>query len=188
MSTRIKFETSTQLKKVTQLFFKKGYYATSMQDIVTTTGLNRSSIYNTFGSKLAFFIQCFEKCESNYRKEVQKIILSGANPIKSIIDIFELSIESTINGYLLPNYVSELKNEEPAIRKLVINQHEYLLDLFINIVKKGQDLGAINNSKSSKQYAIYLLNSYQGLKILNHISKDKNDLKNIIFNTMLILE
>ncbi|MFK8059931.1 MAG: TetR/AcrR family transcriptional regulator [Polaribacter sp.] len=179
---------TSNIKKTTVLFFKKGYHATSMQDIVDATGLNRSSIYNSFGSKLDLFITCFEKCEFNYRKEVQKIILANQNSIKTIIDIFELSMKESINGYLIPNYISELKNEEPTIRKLIINQQDYLTDLFLNVVKRGQNIGKINNSKSEKQYALYLLNAFQGLRVLSHTKENKNDLKNIIYNTLLLLE
>lgn len=188
MPVKKSFNKTDKLKKVTSLFFKKGYHATSMQDIVTATGLNRSSIYNTFGSKLELFIVCFEKCDTNHRKEIQKIILEITNPIKALITIFELSLKPTINGYLNTNYISELKNEEIAIRRLILNEHEYLLDLFLNIVKRGQNLGTINNSKSANLYALYLVNSYQGLKITFSISKDTNKLKNIIQNTIAVLE
>ena len=188
MSVKTNSKTIVQLKKVTLLFLKKGYHETSMQDIVDATGLNRSSIYNTFGSKLELFIQCFEKCETSYRIEVQKIILSSTSPLKTLTNIFELSTQNTINGYPFPNYISELKNEEAPIRKLIINQQEYLMDLFLNIVKRGQNLGTINNSKSDKQYAMYLLNAYQGLKVTNHLTDDKNMLKNVIYNTISLLE
>ena len=159
-----------------------------MEDIVSATGLNRSSIYNTFGSKLALFIACFEKCESNYRNAIQEIILSSASPSKSLTQIFELSIKKTINGYLLPNYISELKNEEVAIKKLILSQHEYLIDLFTNIVKRGQSLGLVNNSKAPKQYAMYLVASYQGLKIMSELHKDENALKNTIQYTLAVLD
>lgn len=188
MPIKKSFNKTDKLKKVTAVFFKKGYHATSMQDIVKATGLNRSSIYNTFGSKLELFITCFEKCDTNQRKEIQKIILEITNPIKALINIFELSINPTINGHLNTNYISELKNEEIAIRRLVINEHEYLLDLFLNIVKRGQNIGTINNSKSANLYALYLVNAYQGLKISNHISEDENSLKNVIQNTISLLE
>ena len=74
-----------------------------MQDIVDITKLNRSSIYNTFGSKLDLFMVCYDTCEKNYRREIQKIILSISNPLKSIQNILELSINERINGYLIPN-------------------------------------------------------------------------------------
>jgi TetR/AcrR family transcriptional repressor of nem operon len=60
--------------------------------------------------------------------------------------------------------------------------------LVLNIVKRGQNLGSINNSKSAKQYALYLLNAYQGLKVVAHLTEDKTDLKNTIHNTMVIIE
>lgn len=188
MPIKTTFNKNNELKKITLLFFKKGYYATSMQDIVATTGLNRSSIYNTFGSKLELFIACFEKCENNFKTEIQKILLETTNPLKSLILIFENTIKPIINGQLNPNYINEIKSEEKAIRKLILNQHDYLEDLFKSIIRRGQDLGVINNSKSANQYAIYLITAYQGLKVMSHISEDENDLKNTIQNIIYILE
>lgn len=188
MSKKITFTTAKILKKVTALFHTKGYCATSMQDIVTVSQLNRSSIYNTFGSKLELYISCFDASEKNYRREIQKIILSVENPIKSIRIIFELSIKETINGNLIPNYITEIRNDEALIKKLIESQKNFLLDLFEDIIKKGQNFGAINNSKSSKQYACFLVVSYYGLQTMKSLSNNENKLENVIYDIISILE
>lgn len=188
MSKKINFSKSKTLNQITTLFHTKGYSDTSIQDIVEISGLNRSSIYNTFGSKLQLFVQCFEISETKYRRDIQKVILSSTNPTKSIRKILEISINNSYNGYLIPNYFSEIKNNEPSIRKLVSNQQEYLLDLFEDIIRRGQNVGSINNSKSAKQYASYLLTSYQGLQTMkNFVLKDVK-LENIIYDILSVLE
>jgi TetR/AcrR family transcriptional repressor of nem operon len=188
MSKKTTFSKSKILKKVTALFHKKGYSDTSMQNIVDATGLNRSSIYNTFGSKLELFIHSVEICETKYRGAIQNIILSSPNPIKTIRQIFEISINESYNGYLIPNYFSEVKNDEPLIRKLILNQQEYLLHLFESIIKRGQNLGSINNSKHPKQYALYLLTSYLGLQSMKLLKNEEDKLENIVYNIIFLLE
>ena len=188
MSNKITFSTTEILKKVTILFHSKGYCATSMQDIVTVSNLNRSSIYNTFGSKLALFINCFESCENNYRREIQKIILAATNPLKALRNILELSVNQSVSGYLIPNYTAEINNDEVLIQKLIKNQKVYLLDLFEDIVKKGQNLGVINNSKSSKQYAYFIVTSYYGLQIMKKFPNRENNLKNVIYDILSLVE
>jgi TetR/AcrR family transcriptional repressor of nem operon len=188
MPNKIAFSTAEILKKITILFHSKGYYATSMQDIVEVCQLNRSSIYNTFGSKLELFMSCFDSSEKNYRREIQKIILSVTNPLKSIRDILELSLNETVNGCLIPNYTIEIKNKEALIQKMIKSHKVYLLDLFEDIVKKGQELGTIKNSKSSKQYANFLLTSYFGFQALKNFSNREDELENVIYDILFVIE
>jgi TetR/AcrR family transcriptional regulator, transcriptional repressor for nem operon len=42
-------------------FAKIGYNATSIDDLVAVTGLQRGSLYKAFGSKLNLFTLCFDK-------------------------------------------------------------------------------------------------------------------------------
>lgn len=188
MSKETTFNKTKIVNKITILFHTRGYSDTSMQDIVAVTGLNRSSIYNTFGSKLELFTECFENCETRYKRDIQKIILSSENAIKTIRQILELSINESNNGYLIPNYFSEIKNKEPLIRKMIMNQQEYLFDLFEDIIRRGKDLGTINNSKSTKQFANYLLTSYQGLQSMKILALENNKLENVIYDVISVLE
>ena len=62
------------LKQATEVFHTKSYSLTSMQDLVDATGLNRSSIYNTFGSKLDLYMDCLRSYQSKAHGKIQKIM------------------------------------------------------------------------------------------------------------------
>lgn len=188
MPKKTSFNKAKTLKKITLLFHSKGYCATSMQDIVEASDLNRSSIYNSFGSKLELFIECFDDAETKYKRDIQKIIMTSTNPLKSIRDVFEMSINTSFNGYLIPNFFSEIKNDETQINRLIKNHQAYLLELFEDLVKRGQSLGSINNSKSSNQYANYLLTSYHGLQTMKTFSETDYKLQNVIYNILSVIE
>jgi len=49
------FDRDDVLDKATQVFWLKGYEATSIQDLVEATGINRGSLYNTFTDKAGLF-------------------------------------------------------------------------------------------------------------------------------------
>lgn len=49
------FDTARALADARQVFWEKGYEATSISDLEAATGLSRSSIYNGFGSKRGLF-------------------------------------------------------------------------------------------------------------------------------------
>src|SRR5256885_4033490 len=52
------------LDRAIEVFRERGYEASSMADIERATGLNTSSIYNTFGSKEALFKRSLSRYES----------------------------------------------------------------------------------------------------------------------------
>jgi TetR/AcrR family transcriptional repressor of nem operon len=52
------FDEAEVLNAAMQLFWAKGYTATSLQDLEEATGLLRTSIYNAFGNKRALFKRC----------------------------------------------------------------------------------------------------------------------------------
>ena len=46
------------LDKTMALFWGKGYFNTSIDDIAVVTGLNRAALYKYFGGKTSYFSQC----------------------------------------------------------------------------------------------------------------------------------
>ena len=49
------FDHDFVVDKAIQVFWSKGYEATSIQDLVDAMGINRGSIYDTFGDKSGLF-------------------------------------------------------------------------------------------------------------------------------------
>ncbi len=57
MSPRHKaFDPSTVLNEAVDVFWTQGYEATSVQDLVDHMGINRFSMYDTFGNKHELFM------------------------------------------------------------------------------------------------------------------------------------
>lgn len=61
MSGRRQFDEDKALEAAMQTFWRCGFEATSMCDLETATGLNKSSIYNAFESKEKLFLLCLER-------------------------------------------------------------------------------------------------------------------------------
>ena len=57
------FSPEEALRAALMVFWRKGYDATSVGDLVQATGLGRQSLYNEFGDKK----QLFTKTIKNYR-------------------------------------------------------------------------------------------------------------------------
>lgn len=54
------FDEAEVVDKATQVFWARGYRATTPRDLLEATGLSRSSLYNTFGSKEGLFLRSLQ--------------------------------------------------------------------------------------------------------------------------------
>lgn len=60
MARPIEFDVSKAQDKALILFWRKGYQATSLSDLLEAMGIGRSSFYAAFGDKRALFLQCLD--------------------------------------------------------------------------------------------------------------------------------
>lgn len=188
MPRKESFKKSVILKKVTKVFYDKGYNLTSMQDIVDATGLNRSSIYNSFGNKQHLFMGCLKAHQSELTRGIQQIIIDANNPIKALQSIFEFTINLENKGNFINSCICEVANQEVIFKEFLKDHQTYIIRLFEDLIVKGQNTGAINNSKTAHQYALYMFAAFQGLQIASVLMESTTDLENIVYTTLSIIQ
>ncbi|MFD2567584.1 TetR/AcrR family transcriptional regulator [Pseudotenacibaculum haliotis] len=182
------FDREEILGKVIQLFHRKGYNATSMQDLVDATGLNRSSIYNSFGSKMELYQESLKVYKQMAEKAIQKYLINSDTPIETIRSIFSLNPKYTNNGCMLSNCTTEMANKDQKIKSFLIHNREGMEELFESLVAKGQNEGSINTNRTAKEYALYLFTSLQGFRITGIIIDEQKDLESIVNTILSVLE
>lgn len=179
------FDKNLVIKKATEVFHSKGYNATSMQDLVDATGLNRSSIYNSFENKHNLYLECLSSYQNHYKDQLTDKILKASNSIEAINNLFDLYLNYILEdenkkGCMIVNCKSEMANQDKSITHFLIKNQNLMLDLLEDIVSKGQKELSINNKCTSKEYAIYLFSSIQGFRMTGILIKNKHELQSII--------
>lgn len=96
------FDRDDIIDKSIQLFWKNGFSASSMQQVVQTTGLKPGSIYHAFGSKEGLFR---EALEGYARRSINRIHATMANA-SSIGEGICSFLESSITAAEQENYSS----------------------------------------------------------------------------------
>ncbi|OUR91969.1 hypothetical protein A9Q87_09210 [Flavobacteriales bacterium 34_180_T64] len=184
------FNRDLVLDYATAVFHDKGYNATSMQDLVDATGLNRSSIYNSFISKLELYLECLKAYESNFNRAASNVLLKASNPFQAIEFIFDLYIEIISReqhydkGCMIGNCKAEMANQEQSITAFLEGNQKRMLQLFEDLVHNAQSEQRINTRQTPKDYALYLFSSLQGFRMTGILITDKAKLKTIA-NTIL---
>lgn len=186
------FDRDHVLLKAMHVFWEKGYNGTSIQDLVAVTGLNRSSIYNSFGSKLALYQETLKRYHKSGNAQFQKALMKARNPLEAIRLIFEGFLPEIMNdnegkGCFAMNCKAEMGNQDQDIRKWLLDQQENTLAIFQQLVADGQEQGTINKEQDSKTYAYHIFNAFQGFRMTGILVKDRKVLQPIIDNAIKVI-
>lgn len=172
MPKSVLFDREKVLEDVMELFWKKGYNGTSMQELVDATGLNRSSFYNSFGDKFSLFeesLNHYQRKQSGFLKET----FEGApSPKEAIVSLFkgisaEVS-EGNQKGCMMTSSTSEMSHE-PKVRQILVENKEKVVASFASLIRSAQEKGEISPQKDPETLALYLFSNLQGLRLTSMI-------------------
>lgn len=97
---KARFSKSDIIDKSINLFWKNGFSASSMQQVVKTTGLQPGSIYHAFGSKEGLFREALERYADKSITHINKTLDNAPSIGEGICMFLEEKIrDSTRNNY-----------------------------------------------------------------------------------------
>jgi TetR/AcrR family transcriptional repressor of nem operon len=185
------FDQQTALEKASELFWEKGYEATSLDDLIGAMGIQKGSFYNAFGSKKKLFIESIKLHDTKSFTEFRKLLNETENSIsliKSLFLQFADGPETQHNkGCFAGNILAELVGLD---EELTIDAKKYLITLekiFIEQIKIAQRNGNLQNQTDAKILARYLLNLWNGINITRRIYPSNKELKPLIEFQLTIL-
>ena len=165
------FDTDQALAKAMSAFWAHGYEATSVQDLVAAMGINRGSLYATFGDKRALFIAALRRYDGQYRKAWIADLSRSASPRAAILDAFEGAISAALDkgsrdGCLLVNTALELSPHDEEIAGLVAKSFQEMELFFRDMIAQGQASGEIPARIDPVDTGRALLSLFIGLRVL----------------------
>ncbi len=186
------FDRNQVLQNATEVFHRKGYNGTSMQDLVDATSLNRSSIYNSFGSKLQMFMEVLSFYQSTNKDQMSKELVHAHNSVDTLKSIFQMYLDDILTdrdkkGCLIVNCKSEMTNQEPIIKSFMEKNQEQTIAMLEDVVHNGQMEKVFNEEQTASQYALYLYSSIQGLRMTGILNNNEEDLKDLIDTILKVL-
>ena len=165
------FDIDATLTRAMQTFWAHGYEATSMQDLVAATGVNRASIYATYGDKRALFLTALRKYDGEIRRRMLTELAETKTPAEAIAAVFDKFISQTSVpqgnwGCFLVNTALELAAHDGEIAELVNAAHDEIEAFFLAMIRKGQQSGEFAADRDAKALAHQALASLLGMLVM----------------------
>ncbi len=178
------FDRDQVVDRAVEVFWRKGFEATSIQYLVEATGLNRGSLYNTFGDKAGLFEAVFGRYLAT--SPTQPVIAAAeTGPPRQVIGEFfarlvELGTSDTEHrGCLMTNTAAELAARDERVAAQVTEAMQGLEEALFRLIERGQETGEIAPWRDPRSLARFLVASAQGLRITAKLNRDRAALEAI---------
>jgi TetR/AcrR family transcriptional regulator, transcriptional repressor for nem operon len=165
------FDPDDALQKAMQIFWEQGYAATSVDMLVQAMGINRFSLYSTFGGKHQLFVAALDR----YRDTLVADLIGGLEQAVSgraaiqqfftrLVDFFASA--HGWRGCLITNTAVELAPHDPQAAAKVQAYVVRLEEAFYRALLQAQQTGTVAMSSNGRDLARFLTGSALGLGVL----------------------
>ncbi|MFG3187754.1 TetR/AcrR family transcriptional regulator [Streptomyces omiyaensis] len=178
MARTKEFDPEAALQAALDLFWERGYEATSMADLVERLGIGRASIYATFGNKHELYLKALERyLETRDPGLVEELSAPGpALPaVRALVRRFaaEAAAEGErLRGCLVTNSAAELAPRDPVVAHRVELSWEQIETLLYASLTRARARGELPEGRDPRALSRMLLVLLQGIRVVGKASTD----------------
>lgn len=187
------YDETDAIRKATTIFWKKGYEASSTEDLLAAMGIGKGSFYLHFkDGKRELFRRSLDLFSVEAMKRFNDRLSGADDEIKFLKEYFMSLADSTVEqrqkGCYLGNAIVEMSNIDPRLRAHAAALMDRLEQAFRNIIEKAQTSNRIKNRTDARLLAKYLVNLRNGIFVTMRSENNKEDLKALIKQGLEIIQ
>jgi TetR/AcrR family transcriptional regulator, transcriptional repressor for nem operon len=178
------FDEEKILAAVRDEFWKNGYTATSLDDLMRATGLGKGSIYAAFGDKRQLFLTALKVYADATLTNVRVALSSDRPAIERLRMLFERSDcaprgNGCYRGCFLANSTTELASIDKDVTALARGIYHAVEELVVEVVREAQGDGALSREIRAEDLGRLMLAIMQGEEFLQKSGMPLSDLRSI---------
>jgi TetR/AcrR family transcriptional repressor of nem operon len=183
------FDADVALDRAMEVFWSKGYEATSLDDLCAATGLSRSSLYATFGGKRDLLMRTVDRYVEHRTPDLANI-LARPGPVRAAFaalagQFIDLIVSGAgRRGCFLGNCAAELPRSDRAALARVRQGLERTQATFRAALVRATAQGELPPDADLDRLARFLTAGFQGLRLVGKVNSDRAVLEDIA-TTML---
>lgn len=188
------FDTGEVLDKAMRVFWARGYEGAHLSDLLKASGLSKSSLYETFGSKRELYLASIDRYNDQVSAKLAKSVIAGMDcPVDGIAAVFDAFIENMsrrepTRGCFINNSAAEVAPTDRKVTERLARGMAHLEDALYQAVIRGREMGRINKRKNPRAIARFLTSSLQGLIVMGKSNPERAVLQDIRDISLSILE
>ncbi|MFD8332988.1 TetR/AcrR family transcriptional regulator [Streptomyces solisilvae] len=194
MARTKEFDPEEALQSALELFWQRGYEATSMAHLVDHLGIGRASIYATFGSKHELYLKAMDRYAETHDPYLLAE-LSQPGPalpaVRAVVRRFAAeaaSPEKRLAGCLVTNTAAELAPHDPAAARRVELSWDRVETPLHSALIRAQAQGELPEDRDPRALARMLFVLLQGLRVVGKASDDPARVRDAAEQALALLD
>jgi len=193
MARQKEFDRDEVLHKAMEVFWARGYEGTSIQDLVQHMGINRQSIYDTFGDKHSLFLQALDRYREIQSRKVFEVLERPGSMKKNLRRLFEETVARALSaegrrGCFIGNSMSELAGRCKETATRTCNSVASAEKMFQKALQRGKEQGELRRVSDTRAVARFLYSNLQGLLLMAKATRDRKLLNDVVKVTLSVLD
>jgi TetR/AcrR family transcriptional regulator, transcriptional repressor for nem operon len=165
------FDEQDVIDRAMELFWTRGYEATSVSDLTAELGLHPGSLYRTFGDKRALFLKALAHYRDSKARTLAPTLRARGPVLPRIRAVFlgwiELAAEQdSPRGCLIANTAGELLPGDQEVTSSVSDTLSVVEDGFLQGLRAAARTGEVSEALDLPSCAVMLTMLLEGLQVL----------------------
>ena len=166
------------IEKSLQIFSVKGYYNTSISDIMAATGLTKGGLYAHFASKEELWNAAYGRAVEIWKGIVFKGVRKVSDPLDRIAKTVENDLRDYCCGEVFEggcfffNSLVELSGQSPAMSGRIVGGFRQFGDLLASWLEEARSAGMLRPGVRIREVADFIILSINGAAALYSATRD----------------
>ncbi|MDH5219133.1 MAG: TetR/AcrR family transcriptional regulator [Gammaproteobacteria bacterium] len=187
------FDTNAALDRALAVFWQQGYELTSVQDLVKGMGINRASLYDTFGNKNQLYKRALQRYKEEALANTRQALLNAPGKVQDRLLNFFYSLNEGHKsdkgnfGCFLNNTAVELGPHHPDIAEAVRQGWTEMEKIFKELLDEGVEKGELAVDINTAAIAATINMMLQGISVMAKAGTSEQQLGQIIGTVLSLL-
>ena len=164
------FDQTEMLERIQSVFWDNGYSATSLDDIMQSTGLGKGSLYGAYGSKQDVYLLAFtDYCDWAVADVEERLRGDDASAIVRLRAYIQAAAKGGANarrGCMLAKGAAEVAGRFPDVDKIIERTFKEMERELVRCVRQAQSAGDITAARDARTIGVTLLAVVRGMGAL----------------------
>ncbi len=177
------FDEAEALDRAMEVFWKKGYQNTSLDDLLDAMGIQRGSFYNTFGSKKETYLRAIDRYSEfmfdggpfTQAAHMEPGLEGLATTIDGYID--SVTGDAETHGCFFAHVSKEHRGDDPVIQQAIVSGIERMRSIVMRSIEAAQHDGDLPGHVSADGMATLFMSVAWGIHVMAEAGVPNEDLK-----------
>jgi AcrR family transcriptional regulator len=193
---QLQFDKQEALEAAMYVFWKKGFLGASLSDLTTCMGINKPSLYATFGNKEDLFVSATEHYLSNHAAPHNLLLNTPKQSLNKRLKTYLLSLTKMLCDPSKPGgcFISVATNEAAGeslpekAHQAVINANNFTETYLTKFFTAEKDKGNLTTDIEIKDLTLFIITFLHGIAAMARNGKTPQQIKSIIDITVMALK